>query len=54
VNCGHNVRSTVFIEARSMYRPRMGLWRCAPLRAKVRRWYQAHPGRATAPPVEAK
>ena len=21
VNCGHNVRSTVFIEARSMYRP---------------------------------
>ena len=30
VNCGHNVRSTVFIEARSMYRP-TGRWSCAPL-----------------------
>src|SRR6201987_4017399 len=29
VNCGHNVRSTVFIEARSMYR-RTGPWSCAP------------------------
>src|SRR5271168_5464321 len=28
VNCGHNVRSTVFIEARSMYRPD-GQSRCA-------------------------
>src|SRR5436305_9390291 len=46
VDCGHNVRSTVFIEARAMYRPGGDRWSCA-------RLARSSLSRAWPPPVRA-